>query len=120
MIDRPSEPSLENGYTKSDILDGKVFSKSSAMPTSRVLQEQHLVSDRNRTNLSQHATPSQRAGYYKENLIIPNYNHGGGGSEHFISDRHSGVSYVRGKLLGKVSNTHSIPINLHFFASESP
>ena len=107
MIERSAEPTVENGYTKSDIVDGKAYSKPGAMPSSRVLQEQHLVTDRNRTNLSQHSlhnTQSQRAGYYKENMLIPNYSQQQQPQgEHLIFDRHSSNSYIRGKLLGKVS-----------------
>ena len=38
----------------------------------------------------------------KENMVIPNYNTNDP-SLHYIVDKNTGVTYIRGKLLGKVS-----------------
>lgn len=76
MIEKPPDP----GHEYPDTPDGKMFSKAS-----KVLQEHNRVN-----------TPQS----YKQNgLHKENY---GSHSDH-IFDRHNGHTYVRGKLLGKVS-----------------
>ena len=96
MIEKPPDPSSTSRiYHPSDNVDGKMFGSKS----SRVLQEH--VSDRNKTNLSHHSG-SKQSGVggtgYKENLVIQNYS----ASDQLICDRNTGITYVRGRLLGKV------------------
>ena len=102
MIEKPPDPGQLQLGSRSDVVDGKMLSKSA-----RVLQEH--VTDRNKTNLSSsahHVTGSKPSsvggggggGGYKENLVIHNYN----SNEQLICDRNTGITYVKGRLLGKV------------------
>ena len=80
----------DSGYIYPDGNDPRMLTKAS-----RVLQEH--VSDKNKTNLS--CFPSGKSSsMYKENNVIPNYN----ANEQYVFDRISGITYVRGRLLGKV------------------
>lgn len=77
-----------------DRTDGKMLAKAT-----KVLQE-HVkdVTEKTKNNCCVGKTLQQ-----KENMVIPNYNTNEPNTVHYIVDNNSGITYVRGKLLGKVN-----------------